>query len=65
MIKSNTRLTFSTVQINKQDVDKLLILTKGELISICKRNNISVTGEKQALAARILRKLGKIFDEDN
>jgi len=24
-----------------------------------------VTGEKQALAARILRKLGKIFDDDN
>jgi len=34
------------------------------LVSICKRNNISVTGEKQALAARILRKLGKIFDDN-
>merc|ERR1712059_125411 len=49
-------------QITLQDVEKLSILTKGELVSICKRNDISVTGEKQALAARILRKLGKIFD---
>ena len=47
-----------------KDVQKLSILTKPELVSICKRNNISVTGEKQALAARILRKLGKIFDDD-
>jgi len=46
-------------------VQKLSILTKPELVSICKRNNISVTGEKQALAARILRKLGKIFDDEN
>jgi len=52
-------------QIELQDVQKLSILTKPELVSICKRNNISVTGEKQALAARILRKLGKIFDDEN
>ena len=51
-------------QIELKDVQKLSILTKPELVSICKRNNISVTGEKQALAARILRKLGKIFDDD-
>jgi len=51
-------------QIELQDVQKLSILTKPELVSICKRNNISVTGEKQALAARILRKLGKIFDDE-
>merc|ERR1712243_23902 len=51
-------------QIELQDVQKLSILTKPELVSICKRNNISVTGEKQALAARILRKLGKIFDDN-
>lgn len=50
-------------QIELQDVQKLSILTKPELVSICKRNNISVTGEKQALAARILRKLGRIFDD--
>jgi len=43
----------------------LSILTKPELVSICKRNNISVTGEKMALAARILRKVGKIFDDDD
>jgi len=51
-------------QIELKDVQKLSILTKPELVSICKRNNISVTGEKQALAARILRKLGKIFDDE-
>jgi len=47
-----------------KDVQKLSILTKPELVNICKRNNLSVTGEKQALAARILRKVGKIFDDD-
>ena len=59
---SHTKLS---VQIELQDVQKLSILTKPELVSICKRNNISVTGEKQALAARILRKLGKIFDDES
>ena len=47
-----------------KDVQKLSILTKPELVNICKRNNLNVTGEKQALAARILRKVGKIFDDD-
>ena len=47
-----------------KDVQKLSILTKPELVNICKRNNLSVTGEKQALAARILRKVGKIFDDE-
>jgi len=46
------------------DVERLSILTKGELMAICKRNNISATGEKQALAARILRKLGNIFQDE-
>ena len=47
-----------------KDVQKLSILTKPELVNICKRNNLSVTGEKQALAARILRKVEKIFDDE-
>ena len=34
-------------QIELKDVQKLSILTKTELVNICKRNNISVTGEKQ------------------
>jgi len=30
-------------------------------VKICLRNGISVTGEKRALAARILRKVGPVF----
>lgn len=51
-------------KVEMKDVQKLSILTKPELVNICKRNNLSVTGEKQALAARILRKVGKIFDDE-
>jgi len=44
-------------------VEKLSILTKPELVAICLRNRINVTGEKRALAARILRKLGPVFQD--
>ena len=47
------------------EVDKLSILSKQELVAICQRNQISVTGEKRALAARILRKLGPLFGDES
>ena len=50
-------------QIAETQVEKLSILSKQELVAICLRNKISVTGEKRALAARILRKLGPVFTE--
>ena len=53
------------VQIEEAEVDKLSILSKQELVAICQRNQISVTGEKRALAARILRKLGPLFGDES
>jgi hypothetical protein len=46
-------------------VEKLSILSRTELVTICHRNSIAVTGEKRALAARILRKLGPVFGEED